>query len=170
MRRRNVAVLQQTTPIDANQNDSPSLPERKLSRSILLFTIDQTTLWALSILFTAISGVFLGMSVTKSRPAESLYDDEFWALLCQLCLQILSVYSTIVPVLRDQKLPLRRFWFYFASAASLLTSVLAPIIYVFNWRGSVLASYISGVAALVTSTQLAGAIQEKRETNSELPR
>ena len=135
------------------------------SKSILWFAIDQSTLWFFSLLFTGISGLMIGFAIMQPRPPECVpasdsRDDNFWALLSQLFIQLLSLYCTIVPLIRDRSLPVRRFWFSVTLGVSAATTVVAPVVYGYSWKASALASYVSGVAALMASAQLAGGVQQ----------
>ena len=151
-----------------------SLPSRYLSsfsfptfRSnvILAFLLDQTTHWILALICTSISGLLIGLSITQSRPPTcnpqaGSFDDGFWTQMSQVVLQLLSLYCTVVPLMRDRHLPVRPFWFCTALVVSAVTAVLEPVVYGFSWRANALVGYVSEVAALVASAQLAGGVQQ----------
>ena len=40
------------------------------AKTLASLAVDQSSLWALSILFTAVSGIMIGLSITQSRPAQ----------------------------------------------------------------------------------------------------
>ena len=133
------------------------------AKSLASLAVDQSSLWALSILFTAISGILIGLSITQSRPAQcesspSNRDDGFWALLSQMFSQMLTLYMLIVPLLRDKNFPVRRFWFCLFVATSACMSILSPAVYGMSWKVSALTTYLAGVSTLITSTQLTGGI------------
>ena len=107
----------------------------------------------------------IGLSIMRSRPAACVpspesRDDSFWTLLSQLFIQLLSLYCTVVPLVRDRGLTVRRFWFFVALGVSAATAVVAPVLYEFSWQASALASYVSGVTALMASAQLTGGLQQ----------
>ena len=87
-------------------------------------------------------------------------DDSFWALLSQLFLQLLSLYCTTVPLIRNRQLPVRRFWFCLSIVISATMSIISPVVYGVSRKPSALATYISGVASLIASAQLIGGIQQ----------
>lgn len=133
------------------------------AKTLASLAVDQSSLWALSILFTAVSGIMIGLSITQSRPAQSQpspsdWDDGFWALLSQMFLQTLSLYILIVPLLRDKNFPVRRFWFCLSVVTSACMSILSPALYGMSWKVSALTTYVAGVSSLITSTQLTGGI------------
>jgi asparagine N-glycosylation enzyme membrane subunit Stt3 len=132
----------------------------------MLAVISQSTLWTLTLIFTACSGLMLGLAISQSRPPACVpnstslsSDDGFWSLLSQLLLQLLSLYSTVIPLLRDGTLPVRRIWFSAAVSVSAIMNILALVLYAFSWKGSELLGYISGVSALVAGVHLAGMIE-----------
>jgi hypothetical protein len=136
------------------------LPDRK---SLTTFALDQSSLWAMSILFTALSGVMMGFALVQTRPPACIprasdYDDGFWVLLSQLCLQLLSLYVTVVPLLRNYNFPVRRFWFGIAVGTSLIMEVLSLALYGVSWKVSAISTYVAAVASLITDALLTGAI------------
>lgn len=116
----------------------------------------------------------LAFSITRSRPAACIptfqdHDDGFWALLSQFFLQLSSLFYTVVPLVRDRYLPVRRFWLNACIVLGVVATVVAPMVYGVSWQASTVASYISGVAGLVASAQLATSIQLAR-TEADLGR
>lgn len=146
------------------------------ARAIASFFADTTTLWSLSILLIAASGITIGLSVIQTRPAPcvpaaGLFDDGFWALVSQTCIQLLSLYYAVIPILRDRKFPIRPPLFCLALLLSTITGILAPIIYacVGNWQTTSLLSYGSALASSILGGQLAEAYSRKaRDLNEEL--
>lgn len=131
--------------------------------------VKQSTLWTLSLTLAAVSGIFIGMAVSKHRaavcrptPDTLLSDDGFWALLSQLVLNSLAVYCSVIPLLRDGDLSVRKSYFFGTAGISVALCGLAPVLYGFSWEVSTLFSYVSSVATLITGVQLAGGIEDTR--------
>ncbi|KAM5370579.1 hypothetical protein ACJZ2D_008405 [Fusarium nematophilum] len=139
-------------------------PRKRLLQSM----VKQSTLWTISITSAAVSGIIIGMAVSKSRPAvcrptpnTMLSDDGFWALLSQLVLNFLAVYCSVIPLLRHGDLSVRKSYFFGTAGISVSMCGLAPVLYGFSWEASALCSYVASVAALITGVQLAGGIQDR---------
>jgi hypothetical protein len=84
-------------------------------------------------------------------------DDGFWMLLSQLFLQFLSVYTTLYPVVRDhdEKIRIAAFWFRSLLGISVMTSIMATVVYSSSWKVATVLSFFSGFAATISAAQLA---------------
>ncbi|KAH7175373.1 hypothetical protein EDB81DRAFT_3042 [Dactylonectria macrodidyma] len=140
-------------------------PRKRLLRSM----VKQSTLWTVSLTLAAVSGIFIGIAVSKHRaavcrstPDTLLSDDGFWTLLSQLVLNSLTIYCSVIPLLRDGDLSVRKAYFFGTAGISVAMSGLALVLYGFSWEVSTLFSYVASVAALMTGVQLAGGIADTR--------
>lgn len=129
-----------------------------------LFRPSQENLFAAAFIFGCIGALFVGVGTSQQRPASCVpnwasRDDGFWALLSQAFLQLLSVYATLVPLLRDRAVSLRSGLFCTLLAASAVAAVAAPVLYGASWRASGLASFVSAFASLMGVVMLAGGVQ-----------
>lgn len=95
--------------------------------------VTQDTLWVITFIFITVSGVISGYSIAlKAETAPKMSDDpNFWSLLSQIVTQWLSLYSSILPVLRKD-VERRTIWFPLCLGISAAASLVAPIIYPFT--------------------------------------
>lgn len=141
-------------------------------QSVLRFGTDHSTLWAIYPLIFVLSAIMGIVAILQDRPNActpatakgNRHDDGFWMLLSQLFLQVLALYCTVLPLVRDRSLPVRPFWFCTWLAASALASVLAPLVYgiAASWKIATGFSWLSGAFALMATGQLVGSIQQVR--------
>ncbi|MCJ1328867.1 hypothetical protein MMC10_005544 [Thelotrema lepadinum] len=135
-------------------------------RAPLVFCLRQSTVQSLTFLAAILGALMIGFSVMQTRPSEcetqaGSFDDGFWALLSQLFTQAMSLYCTIIPILRDRDMMMPASWFWASTGISLVTSVLAPILYALgiSWRATALVNYASGATALLASLLLAKGVE-----------
>ncbi|KAI0450434.1 hypothetical protein F5B21DRAFT_490842 [Xylaria acuta] len=147
---------------------SPVTASTSLRSKALDFFLSQSTLWALVVIFTAANGSMVGLGATQSRASECVPDassllknDGFWALLGQLFVSLLSLYCTLVPILRHRArtIAVQQFWFYLMIGLSAAASIAALIVYGYSWQASLVLSNVAGLSALVPAAQLAGGIK-----------
>lgn len=116
-----------------------SRAQNLLHKPSKLASPSQNTLVTLSMLVSLLCGIFMVLGVMQPRPSSpavsqaSNYDDNFFALLSQLPLQWLSLYATLVPLVRDKAAVLHKRAFGLIIAASALASLLAPCVYGVSW-------------------------------------
>ncbi len=132
--------------------------------------VTQDTLWVITFIFITVSGVISGYSIAlKAETAPKMSDDpNFWSLLSQIVTQWLSLYSSILPVLRKD-VERRTIWFPLCLGISAAASLVAPIIYPFTWQGASMLTYLSAATSLIVSVFLTGDI-EYTASERELPR
>ncbi|KAK3318155.1 hypothetical protein B0H66DRAFT_226457 [Apodospora peruviana] len=88
-------------------------------------------------------------------------DDGFWIFHCQIFLQFLSAYCTLYPTLirgrgrRSGQIAIARTWLGGLLATSVVTSVVAAIIYPWSWKISAVLGFVSAFTANVSAAQLA---------------
>ena len=108
----------------------------------------------------------IGVSIMQSRPDEcdsqtGNLDDGFWTLVSQLFTQTMSIYCTMIPILRDRDMMVSGSWFWASSGISFVTSMMAPVLYAsgISWKVTTLINYTSGVTALLASLLLAKGVE-----------
>ena len=133
---------------------------------LLVFCLRQSTVQSLTFLAAILGAIMIGFSVMQTRPREcetqaGSFDDGFWALLSQLFTQAMSLYCTIIPILRDRDMMMPASWFWASIGVSLVTSVLAPVFYALgiSWRATALVNYASGATGLLASLLLAKGVE-----------
>lgn len=162
--------------LSASASPPPSLkPSRKPSSTnlsaiqarIIRFTFHQTTLITVLLLFGVISGMMLAFAMQQMRKTVCnprldmlLTDDGFWTLMSQLFLQGLAIYCTLCPVVldREQKIPVAEFWFKVLLAVSLVTAIVAAVVYAWSWKAATVLSFVSGFAQVIAAAQLAASL------------
>jgi hypothetical protein len=151
---------------------TPLRPPKRLLRTI----VKQSTLYTVSVAIGSISVLFIGIALSTPRPpncrptvASVVSDDGFWVFLSQLPLAILTIYCSVVPLLRHDDFPVSKSKFLGAAGLSVAMCALAPILYAWSWEASTACSYLAGVAALFTSVQLAGGIEGRTRGRTTLP-
>ena len=125
----------------------------------------QSELVVLALLFSCISGILVGIGIFQPRPplcvpSRRSRDDGFWTLLSQVFLQLLSIFTTLMPLVRDKAVSLRRGLFATSLAVSALAAISSPVLYGFSWQASVLVSFASAFASLMGAVQLAGGVRK----------
>ena len=153
------------TKISEDISSGARLPSPSF-KIIVVFCLRQSTVQSLTFLAAILSAIMIGFSVMQTRPHEcetqaGSFDDGFWALLSQLFAQAMSLYCTIIPILRDRDMMMPASWFWASTGVSLVTSVLAPVLYAFgiSWRATALVNYASGATALLASLLLAKGVE-----------
>lgn len=151
---------------DSSNNEGAGLSDMPRRKHTPRWMVQQHTLWALSLTLTALSGVMVSISVSQNRPTayipsvHSLRGDvSFWVQLSQLCLQLLSIYCTLVPLLRDGDFPVRKLRSSASIGVAIIMGILTPGLYVFSWKASSVAGYIGSVAAVIALVQLVGGME-----------
>lgn len=56
----------------------------------------------------------------------------------------------------------QRFWFWAAISTAVVACSISPMVYLGSWKAGALANYISSVATLVATQQLAEGMREAR--------
>ncbi|KAH7349709.1 nucleoside phosphorylase domain-containing protein [Plectosphaerella cucumerina] len=132
--------------------------------SIRMYAFHQKVLVVTFAIFSALVGAMAAKSLMQVResncnpkPQALSGDDGFWALLCQLFLQILASYCTTYAVLnnKDVEGSVEGYWFWSSLAVSLTTSIAAIIVYGWSWQVSTGLSIFSGFVQLIPAGQLA---------------
>lgn len=149
---------------------------RDLISRLIAFTqhldllVTQETLWVIVFVSIAISAAISGYCIAmKVDTAPKISEDpNFWSLLSQTVIQWLSLYATILPVLRKD-VDRRTVWFPICLCFSAIASLAAPIVYPFSWQGALLLTYLSAAMSLIVSVFLAGNIEHMAAEN-DLPK
>ncbi|KAH8596551.1 hypothetical protein B0O99DRAFT_685552 [Bisporella sp. PMI_857] len=113
---------------------------KRILRSIVTPVLSPAVLWCVVVIFITLGSVFLGMTIAYQDTIKSgskydlMKDPEFLNIMTQTSLQLLASYCTLIPVLGDslkkkKKINVNHYVFYFATIASIVTTVAAPITY-----------------------------------------
>ncbi|ETS87653.1 hypothetical protein PFICI_01481 [Pestalotiopsis fici W106-1] len=146
-------------------------------------------LWTLVVVTLSVSGALVGFSISKTMSlneqvstanpndadkcpdpnasAHCTSNPKFVGLLSSFFLQILSSYCHLVPILDDhmrrKEIDVHHYIFYFSIATSMLTAMLAPILFCNKGKGlelSIVMNFLANIFDVVTATQLAGGIMK----------
>ncbi|KAH8728040.1 heterokaryon incompatibility protein-domain-containing protein [Phaeosphaeriaceae sp. PMI808] len=132
---------------------------------------DGSTFTAMLVLFSLLSGVTLGICVMQTRETvcdpnrdKLRNDDGFWALLSQLCLQVLTIYCTLHPVVsRTTQIRISQLWFAALLTTSFLACVMAIGLYTMSWKVAAVLSFVSNLAAVTSLAQLTAGLSAKSD-------
>jgi magnesium-transporting ATPase (P-type) len=152
----------------------PFLSPRRPGKREVDEILSQPILWFLVVIFIAASCSILGFSIAliyrPNNESGFTNDPDFFSVLGNVFLTCLSVYCTLVPVLRDQvqgrrEIKVRVALFYASVAVVLIASILTPILYarLASQQAKVASSIlgvISGTFQATVSAQLAGGITQ----------
>jgi hypothetical protein len=83
-----------------------------------------------------------------------------WTLIDQIFVQLFLLHAPLLPIIRDNSLPVHSFWFCLTLTLSAITTVVSAIVYGKSWQASTLLSYASGGFGMMASAQLAGSIKD----------
>lgn len=137
-----------------------------LSRTrIKRYALDQSTLWTMAVAIGVISGCIVTSAIMQTRPPACVpsygqTDDGALSLIAQVLVQLLSLYATLLPILRDNRLPVRSFWFFTMLGLSAIATTLSPVVYAKSWQASTLLSYFAAMFGMMSTAQLAGSVED----------
>jgi predicted permease len=116
----------------------------------------KTTVLFLVPIFTVLSALLTGISITRSgsTPSPLLSDDNFFSNLSQTVLSLVSLYCMTIPLLRSRDLPLPLFWFQVCVFVSAVAGIASAVVYPFQWQVSGVLGFESGIAQVVATVQL----------------
>lgn len=125
--------------------------------SILAFIIHKSTVLVIFAAFTLLGGAFAFLSTIQSQQQAS----SFSVAISQSSFSLLSVYLTVLPILRSRSLHLRYpFWFWGCLVLSSLTSILSTAIYFRSAAVATIISCISGFTQVICSLLLVECVEE----------
>ncbi|KAF7522563.1 hypothetical protein G7054_g12087 [Neopestalotiopsis clavispora] len=136
--------------------------------------IKPSVLWMLVVIILSVNGALVGYSISKNVPPDPndssdkcTSDSRFVGFLSSFFRQVLSSYCHLVPILDDhlrrKEIDVHHYIFYFSIATSMLTAMLAPILYCNKDEGlklSIVMNFLANIFDVVTATQLAGGIMK----------